>query len=287
MTTDRDLKSTLIRSHTPKTKMLAKRRAAAASAKKAVRKAYKKKPYTVALSGGSVARSLSPFSPNFVHKFRRMMPEITITNSGMAGTPGLFCDIAQTFFAIGGVVADDPSGLGASAPVQFGLTCIAKFDQIINFADFGNLFNEYRLDNLQIEFIPMVGPSYAPGGPGTQAASQLPTLYRRYDPNDSIMEPNWLSIAQAADCSTHYFGDGKSKVFSGRPMPATPQYVAGVASGYGYNAGANMWLDTSAPSSAVEHYHSKFWFRGWPSTNQIGLAFRVQPVAYFSCRRCR
>lgn len=215
------------------------------------------------------------------------MPELVLVNSGALGLPEIFCDFPQSYAVIGPPINDNPGSAAALSPIQFGMTFIAKMNQVLAPVEFTNLFNEYRLDGMSIEISMLCGPSYA-NNPLTQSASTLPDLYRRYDPNDAIMETSWSGLAQAGDAQHHSFAQGASVTYTGKPQAAITHYVGGIASGYGYSSSKDMWLDTTAPSSDIEHYHTKLWWRNYPSTaNAIGLSFRIQPTLYFTMRRPR
>ena len=221
------------------------------SKKSFAKKTFKKKAI--------VHRTLSPYADAAVHKFRRMMPEIVVANSANGVMNIYSSEPLQTFFTLGATTAD--LAIPGTALVGAGATLLVSLDNVIQYTDFTNLFNEYQIDKVELKIHLDNAPDYNAG-----AANTLPDVYVRYDPNDATMPTNFNDVAQSANCKELNFTDGKTVTEVAIPMPTQPMWVGAVTTGYAFPAKtSNLWLDTTAPSPQIQHFAFKFWIRNWIS----------------------
>lgn len=185
------------------------------------------------------------------------------------------------WFGLGTPASDTPF---APNLVQFGVATVWRFTDIIDAAQMSNLFNEYQIHKIELQFQMDNAPAYAQGDGNNPNA--IPSVYIRYDPNDATIPLADLVVVNGGDTQYRSLRDPFTYTFY--PRPAQAMYSGSVAQGYGFpNNNRQMWLDTSPPSNAIEHYGVKMWFRNFNSANQVGLGVRIQPTFYFSMRRVR
>lgn len=208
------------------------------------------------------------------------MDPVTIALAG--GAVAAYSDSgAQTWLALSGGMAD--IGGAPVAAIQFPWTMKVTLDNVLQYGDFASLFDQYRVDKCDFQIELQCGPSYNGG-----AGSMLPTLYCRYDPNDSTAPSTFESVAVSGNCKQLRFADGACQHLVCVPRPAQPMYVAGVASGYAQPASTKqLWIDTTNPSPSVEHYAYKIWARNFVGAANSGLSVRITPMVYLSFRRTR
>jgi len=219
----------------------------------------------------------NPWSDQMEHSFCRMMQQVTIQQNP-AVAAGVYSDTAQTWCTLANAGADNG---GIANSQQFGLAMKVVLSEVVNYAEFTTLFNQYRIDKVKFKVELTNGPSYNAG-----AGSILPTVYSRYDPNDATIPADWTAIAQSGGCKQHDFASGKGTTLSCVPKPAIPMYVAGFAAGYGFNANSKaMWLDASSPSYNIEHYAYKLWVRNFVAVGYSGMALRITPYVYMTFKR--
>lgn len=246
---------------------------------------YKKRRYNPTVKGSKFRKLISkvtrnPYSDSTPHYFKRMMQQVMIT-TGNAGQLQITSDSAQDW-CTGGNQAGDLAIIGAGT-TQFALACCVKLKELVNYTDYTDLFNQYRIEKLVLTIELICGPSYNGG-----AGSVLPTIYSRYDPNDRTLPSNWTDIAQSGNCRSYNFSNGDTHTLVCVPRPATPQYVAGVAAGYGLPSKTKyFWMDTTSPSDGIEHYAFKMFVRNFTVPQGSGLALRITPMVYFATCRTR
>jgi len=251
--------------------------AAASFAYKKKSKRGTKKTYSRLTAKARVTKSLN-YSDSAVHSFKRMMDPVTMYIGG--GGVTLSSDSGtQTWMNLAAGGAGDVGG--GPTVVQIGAEMHVTLSNVLQVADFVGLFNQYRIDKVSYTFELEHAASYNPG-----AASSLPTIYTRYDPNDKLIPATFGALASSGNCKTISFANGNTHTISCVPKPATPMYVAGVSSGYAFPANTkSFWLDTTAPSPDIEHYAYKLWFRGLLAAANAGLGIRVTPMVYMSFQR--
>jgi len=223
-----------------------------------------------------------PYSDSFVHKFRRL-GQIARLTPGAGNVPFLLEDASPNpNFALGPNSNDFIAGLNL---LQFGVTFTAHLDGVINYTDFIDLFNEYKIDKVDIRIDLINGPSAQPN-----VAGVLPELYVRYDPNDASMPTSFGDIAQSANTTLFTFSQKTTHHFSFVPKASVQCYAnpsSGGAVGFAAPSHQALWFDTTGPSNNIHMYGLKFWFRNYESTLGNGQLFQFQPTYFLSARRPR
>jgi len=208
-----------------------------------------------------------------------MMDPVTLAIGG--GGPFLTSDSGTADWCnlASGGAAD--AGGAPGVVLQIGAEMHVTLANVLQVADFVGLFNQYRVDKVSYTFELQMGPAYNPS-----AACVLPTIYTRYDPNDKLIPASFAALASSGNCKTINFANGNTHTITCVPRPATPMYVAGVSSGYALPTSTkSFWLDTAAPSTSIELYAYKLWFRGLIAAAASGLAIRITPMVYMSFKR--
>lgn len=215
------------------------------------------------------------------HSFRRMMPEVIL--SSQSGGYNFQSEFSQAYATIGTTTGDVN---GTNSCVQVPATLLVRLTEVLNYAEFAGLFNQYRIDKVEFKVELACGPSFAPAS-GT-ASSSLPTLYSRYDPNDAVMSPSWGDLCNSGNAKSYSFTNGSPHILKCVPKPTLSMYVSGLSAGYSIPVQQkSLWMDTSSPSYAIEHYAFKLWFRGLPGTINDGFAIRITPTVFMSFKRTR
>jgi len=183
-----------------------------------------------------------------------------------------------------GLSALNPDLPSAPNLVEFGVATNFQFQHLISANLLGVLFNEYQINKIELNFWMDNAPSYTQGNGGVP--NTIPSVYIATDPNDSTVPATSDGVMSRGDVQFHSLS--KPFTYTFYPKPAISAYVNGLASGYAAPAQTtSFWLDTSAPSNAIEHYGVKMWWRNFSTANSAGLAVRIQPVVYLTCRRIR
>lgn len=222
-----------------------------------------------------------PYSDSFVHKFRRMAG-VARLYAGPGNIPTLSEDSGPgaRAYILGSAVTDSVAGANLA---QFGMTYSCHLDSVLNYQDFVDLFNEYKIDKVDLRIDLINGPSGAPN-----VASILPELYVRYDPNDATMPSSFGDLAQSANCAQFNFSQKTSHHYTFVPKASMLAYAPGLAAvGYAAPTHSSMWFDTTGPSNTIEMYGLKMWWRNFESTLGGAQIFQFQPTFFLSARRPR
>lgn len=167
-------------------------------------------------------------------------------------------------------------------------------DAIPNVTEFGQLFDQYKIEAIDVVFEYLNGSesilnSTMPGASGAYM-SQCTLLV--YEDNDDVTAPaatntGWQSLYEV--------GRAKRKVFPGRdnklkirvkPKPQVGELAYGDTTALtGRALGYNGWLD-GATANPVLHYGLKYAIQANPATTQLTHYFRVT-TTYFTKWRAR
>lgn len=217
-----------------------------------------------------------------VRRFRRMALDTSIygvagavvqTNSATGlGAPWLVLGAGSTD------LPSAPSLLEFGASTQFALTDVLLASQL------QLLFNEFQINKVELQFHLDNAHAFSQGNGNTP--NTIPSVYLRYDPNDSTLPATQEAVASGGDCEYHSLA--KPFTYTFYPRMAIQSYANGVLPGFAAPANPGMlWLDTSAPSNSTIHYGVKMWWRNFQSNTATGLVVRVQPIFHMTFRRTR
>lgn len=216
-----------------------------------------------------------------VRRFRRLGLDCVIYGAGGGGFNfyNQQTGLPTPWIASSGAIADAPV---APNVYEFGAACQFALTNVLQFNEFTQLFNEYRIDKIELAFTMRNAPTFGQGNGGTPAA--LPQVYICSDSNDSTVPPSDISVMARGDVQLHSLQ--KPFVFTIYPKTAVMQY-AGIAS-TGYAAPTRpMWLDVTSPSDSIAHYGVKMWWRNFTDVNSVGLSVHIQPTFYITCKATR
>ena len=122
-----------------------------------------------------------------------------------------------------------------------------KLSYLPAYTDFTNLFDQYRIVKVKIEFIPNLTGNGAPGNPGLYSI-----FHMAVDHTDVGTPANTAEILQYDQHRTVQPFKPFSMTF--KPAPSAQYFNTLTSSGYGPRAGA--WIDGSSP--AIAHYGLKY-----------------------------
>jgi len=256
--------------------------------KKSTKKTYKRKNGASSFSSRPWSRfnprkalwtPSDPYSDSYVHKFRRLGGLIRLATSA-SDIPTLYSDAGpgNAAMTIGTAITDNIASITLE---QFGLTYSAHLDSVLNYNDFTSLFNEYKIDKVDLEITLLNGPSGQPN-----IASILPMLYVRYDPNDQTMPSSFGDLAQSANVTEFSFSSKTTHHYSFVPK-ASVQVYAPAGLGFAAPSSSSMWFDTTGLSSSIDMYGLKMWVRNFVPTGGAGQIISFQPTFFLSMRRPR
>lgn len=189
--------------------------------------------------------------------------------------------LAPPWLALGPTTADAPTAptngeLGAAT--QFALT------DVIDYTQLQNLFNEYQIYKIELHFQMDNAHAYAQGNGNNP--NTIPSVYLRYDSNDSTL-PAVSNVVQGAG-DAQYHSLAKPFTFTFYPRCSVQTFSNGVLPSYAQPSSASsLWLDTNSPSQNTPHYGVKMWWRNFNYASAVGLSVRIQPTFYMRFRRTR
>lgn len=254
--------------------------------KRSTRKPYKKygarfgsRPWATYNPRRALWNPSDPYSDSFVHKFRRLAYPARVF-AGVGNVPTLQADPSPTAqWTIGPPTSDSVAGLNLS---QFGMTYSAHLDSVLNYTDMTSMFNEYKVDKVDILISLVNGPSGQPN-----VGSVLPELYVRFDPNDATMPGSFQDLAQSANTQVFNFSQKTSHHYSFVPKASIQVYAPGGGDGYGAPSHSSMWFDTAGYGNLIPMYGLKLWWRNFETTYGGAQIFQFQPTFFLSMRRPR
>lgn len=127
-----------------------------------------------------------------------------------------------------------------------------------NYSEFINLFDQYRIVKIDLQFI----PSWEGSNKSTSALADtcLPTLVTVEDHNDSNLLTSRADYQQYRTYRETILSAQRPVTITVKPQPAMAVFGGGVFSSYA-QPGDAVWLDTA--SYTVDHYGLK-WAVIWP-----------------------
>jgi len=222
-----------------------------------------------------------PGGNTVIRNFRRFALDAGLFGSGagivqLNGATGL----AAPYLVLGGTTNDL-----ASCPTigEFGASCQFTFDDIEGSARLVNLFNEFQIVKVDLNFSMDNAPAYTQGNGGLPNA--IPSVYIATDSNDAATPPSQASVVERGDVEYHQLS--KPFTFSLYPKPSIEIFSGGLLPGYASPKDSkDLWLDVTT-ATAVPHYGVKMWWRNFQYAAQAGIQVRIQPVYYVRMRQTR
>lgn len=218
-----------------------------------------------------------------LRKFRRAAQDVCLFASGVGAVTAInsTTGLQPAWFTLSALSTDC-----AAAPnlYQFGAGISHQLTDVVEATNFTNLFNEYQINKVELRVWMDNADTWVQGNGGIP--NNVPSVLIAYDPNDRGIPASQDAILNRGDYQLHSLR--KEFTFTYYPKCAAQAYVSAVASGYMAPASTKtQWLDTSAPSSNIEHYGCKMWFRNFPTNLSQGLCLRIQPTYFLSMRRIK
>lgn len=206
-------------------------------------------------------------SAPYQHKFIRLgevTDLVSINSGGFIIQPTPVVTSPGVFF---GVPTADPSGVANT--YQVGGSCFWTLNDVPSVTDFTALFDQYRIDQVDIE-ISQVQNAASAGNP----ASQMATIYYCPDYDDADIPASASVLLQKQRCKKWTFrGDGKPLRISVQPRVSMPVYRDGVTNAY---APASQSTFIDAKNVDVQYYGMKFWIE-----NMYGSAALLTGETHF------
>ena len=164
---------------------------------------------------------------------------------------------------------------------QGGYTLWFTLDDVSNFTEFTNLFDQYRITGVELEFL-YSGQTTATSAAGLGISmASMPQLLICTDNDDSNAPVGESTIAEHDTAKTIIMDGRVHKYRVPFPKVATAVYNGLITTAYGATGG--KWLDCS--NTAVPHYGVKFWMKGFPVTNQNGAAaISIRKKYFIECK---
>lgn len=191
--------------------------------------------------------------------------------------------------AAGTVFLDGPAGFAIGPPsgdyngtYQFGGAMQFQLDQTLEWKDFSNLFDKYRIKGVKVTIIPLGQPS-TNAAPAVIANTNYPTIAIAVDNDDASLPSTWESVAVKQDCKIKRLSKPVS-VYIRNPKLASAVYN-GLTTAYSPQTG---WVDTV--DSDVPHYGLKFFMRECPLPiatnpgNGANVLFRIVTKYYLEMK---
>jgi hypothetical protein len=134
-----------------------------------------------------------------------------------------------------------------------------------DYTDF-SLYDQYRIDSIELLFVPSLNVSTTKGTAGTDVR-QLPILTTCLDKDDAIT-PTVSQVQQHQTCVVHGIFDRNVRVHLDKPQVSLSAYQGAFT---GYAQKASQWIDTA--SSGVEHYGVKWSIENAPTSASANYLF--------------
>lgn len=201
------------------------------------------------------------------------------------------CVITGGTSGAGTVAIDGPAGWALGAPsgdynqtYQFGGAMQFQLNQCVEWKDFGNLFDKYRIKGVKVTIIPLGQPS-TNAAPAILANTNYPTIAIAVDNDDATTPSTWEQVAVRQDCKIKRLNKPIS-VYIKSPKVATSIYD-GITSAYMQQTG---YVNTDYAD--VPHYGLKFFIRDCPlpqppqagAINGANVMFRVVTKFYLAMK---
>lgn len=218
-----------------------------------------------------------------LRRFRRAALDCSIyaTGVGTLAAVNQATGAQPAWITLSALTAELPS---APNLYEFGIGISHQLTDVVQYANFTNLFNEYQINKVELKVWIDNAETWVQGNGGIP--NNLPSVYIAYDPNDKTIPAAQENVTSRGDFQLHTLR--KHFTFTYYPKVAAAAYVSAVSTGYMAPSSTKAnWLDTSPPSSSIEHYGCKMWIRNMPTNLLQGLVIRMQPIYYLSMRRIR
>jgi hypothetical protein len=180
---------------------------------------------------------------NQVYQFQQLIPDVIVAQSGLSGNTG-----------------------------AFGYT-ISQLDQA---SSFNNLFDQYRIDRIDVTFFPM----FRANPLASTSATLVPLIYVAVDYDDANAPASVATLREYENCTVH--DDSCSFTVSFHPHVAIAAYSGAFTS---FANQQSPWIDNA--SSGVLHYGVKWAVTGVTASQSVGQAWNVSARYYFSMRNIR
>lgn len=170
---------------------------------------------------------------------------------------------------------DIPVGVATLAN-QAGFSCQWTLRDVVDIIPFTDLFNQFQLRRLTINFTLMNGTAY-----NASTANTVPSLAVCYDPNDAGLPADFETITTFENHKFHQFGEGPRQSFSYSIVPKAQGafYKTALTNAYGTsNSPSSTWFDCQAGIDAA-FYGFKGWFRNINTSVTCGLGVRMRVTA--------
>lgn len=132
----------------------------------------------------------------------------------------------------------------SAGPQFFGYSF--RLDQLPNYTEFTNLFDQYRINKIVMKFV----PNHNSSDVGVTAMN-IPNFHTLLDYNDATAPASLNSMYEYANWRMSRGTSLHTRVF----RPATIDYVNATAGANAGNPSWKQWLSTASPS--IEHYGLK------------------------------
>jgi len=148
-------------------------------------------------------------------------------------------------------------------------------NSVVNPGDFTNLYDQYRINYLELKFYMKVDAA-------AQAASgaTVPRLYYYRDYDDSGAPATLDELRENSKTKVYLLDPYKAVTIKIKPNVIAAYYQSALATQY--SPAFNKWLDVAAPGTP--HFVGKFAVDDLRNTN---YSIQVEGTLYFSCRQPR
>jgi len=147
------------------------------------------------------------------------------------------------------------------------------------FTSFAALFDQYRIDRVEIKFSPQSNAVNVLASSSPNAT--VPNLFCLLDFDDSVAPTSLGAVQQYDNCQVCKYGEGLHIVLEPSYTPAV--YSAGAFTGYGVDKAG--WLDVA--SSGIPHYGVKGSITALPGLSTSNVVWDIYCKYYISFRNVR
>lgn len=142
--------------------------------------------------------------------------------------------------------------------VPFGRADNFRLDQIPSFNEFTQLYDQYQIKAVKIQYIPRFTEVTISG---TTSTAQIGNIWSCLDYDDSTAPTSIGTVLQYQNVKRTQMNKIHTRYL--KPMVATEVFATGIASSYAPKR--NIWLDAS--NASVEHYGVKMWVDSIPASS--------------------
>jgi hypothetical protein len=157
-----------------------------------------------------------------------------------------------------------------------GSSVFFEAQQVLNWAEISNLYDQYCIDKVQFVF-ELATPFISNG--------VYPYLVVAPDYTDAVAPSSLNAALELAQAKIFQFSPEKTSCsISLKPRPAMSAFATGVTSGFSVPSG-DVWFSTE--SSNVDHYGLKYWLADYNNTISNITAIRGFAIFHFKVRSTR